>query len=225
MDGINSDYDIFSSLGLVTQPQAEDKDALKIDDFMQLMVTELTHQDPFKPMDNSELATQISQFATVSGIDQLNSSFSSLADSLLSERALQAANLVGHDVLVSSQLAPLAAGSSVDGVIDLPHSASNITLRISNALTGSLVRELKLGSHEAGQIAFGWDGYDDAGDYMPEGLYHISALAAVGDVEMAPPVLVSAQVDSVSIGSSGQALGLNLSGLGTVSFNDVAEIR
>jgi flagellar basal-body rod modification protein FlgD len=192
---------------------------------MHLMVTELTHQDPFKPMDNSELATQISQFATVSGIDQLNSSFSSLADSMLSDMALQAANLVGHEVLVSSQLAPLTKGGSVDGMIDLPRSVSNLTLRVSNAVTGALVRELKLGSQEAGQAAFSWDGYDDAGDYMPAGLYQVSAIATVGDVEMAPQVLVSAQVDSVSIGASGQALGLNLNGLGTVSLNDVAEIR
>jgi hypothetical protein len=60
---------------------------------------------------------------------------------------------------------------------------------------------------------------------MPAGLYQVSALATVDDVEMAPAVLVSAQVDSVSIGASGQPLGLNLNGLGTVSLNDVAEIR
>jgi flagellar basal-body rod modification protein FlgD len=225
VNGVNGDYELYSNLGLVAQPQLEESDSLKIDDFMHLMVTELTHQDPFKPMENSELATQISQFATVSGIDQLNSSFSSLVDSLLSDRALQAANLVGHDVLVASQLAPLTAGGRVDGVIDLPRSASNLKLRISDASTGALVRELGLGSHEAGQVAFNWDGYNDAGDYMPAGLYQISALANVDDVEMAPQVLVSAQVGSVSIGASGQALGLNLNGLGTVSFNDVAEIR
>lgn len=225
MEGINNDYDIFSNLGLVTQSQVEKNDSLKIDDFMNLMVTELTHQDPFKPMDNNELATQISQFATVSGIDQLNNSFSSLANSMLSDRALQAANLVGHDVLVASQLAPLSSGATVNGMIDLPRSANNVTLRISNAATGALVRELRLGTQEAGHVGFSWDGYDDAGDYMPEGIYQVSAIANVDDAEMAPQVLISAQVSSVSIGSSGQALGLNLNGLGSVSINDVAEIR
>jgi flagellar basal-body rod modification protein FlgD len=132
---------------------------------------------------------------------------------------------VGHDVLVSSQFAPFTTGGSVEGMIDLPRSATDITVRISNATTGALVRELKLGSHEAGQVGFNWDGYDDAGDYMPAGIYQINAQATVDDVEMAPQVLVSAQVDSVSIGASGQALGLNLYGLGTVSLNDVAEIR
>jgi flagellar basal-body rod modification protein FlgD len=224
MDGINSDYDLYANLGLAAVTQPERDDSLKVDDFMHLMVTELTHQDPFKPMDNSELATQISQFATVSGIDQLNSSFTSLADSLLSNKALQAANLVGHEVLVASQLGPLSNGGSINGAIDLPRSASNLTVRISDAY-GALVRELKLGSHEAGQVDFSWDGYDDAGNYMPAGLYQVSGLATVDDVEMAPQVLVSAQVHSVSVGSPGQALGLNLEGLGTISLNDVAEIR
>ncbi len=224
MDSINSDYDLYSSLGLATVGQPEKNDKLKIDDFMQLMVTELTHQDPFKPMDNSEMATQISQFATVSGIDQLNSSFSSLSDSLISDKALQAANLVGHDVLVASQLAPLATGGSVSGMIDMPTSANHITLRISD-VSGALVRELELGSHEAGKLGFSWDGYDDAGNYMPAGIYQVSALATVDDVEMAPQVLISAQVNSVSIGAPGQELGLNLTGLGSISLSDVAEIR
>jgi len=225
MDGINSDYDLYMSLGLTRQQQTERSDSLKIDDFMNLMVTELTHQDPFKPMDNSEMATQISQFATVSGIDQLNSSFSMLADSLLSDKALQAANLVGHEVLVASPLAPLSSGGSVSGTIDLPRSVGNLSLRISDATTGALVREIKMGSREEGQVEFNWDGYDDAGNYMPAGLYQISALATVDDAEMAPQVYVAAQVGSVSVGASGQALGLNLEGLGAVSLNSVAEIR
>lgn len=224
MVGINSDYDLYTSLGLATQSQPEQDNGLKIDDFMKLMVTELTHQDPFKPMDNSEMATQMSQFAAVSGIDKLNSSFSSLADSMRSDKALQAASLVGHDVLVSSQQAPLSTGKSVSGVIDLALSTTSLTLRVSDA-SGALVRELNLGSHEAGQTAFSWDGYDDAGNYMPAGLYQVNALATVDGVELAPPVFVSAQVNSVSIGAPGQELGLNLDGLGSISLSDVVEIH
>jgi flagellar basal-body rod modification protein FlgD len=225
MDSINSNFEIYASLGLTSnQSQTEKKDGLKIDDFMHLMVTELTHQDPFKPMDNSELATQISQFATVSGIDQLNSSFSSLSNSIHSEQALQAANLVGHDVLVASDLAALTPGEGVQGVIDLPRSATNITLRVSD-LNGALIREMELGSHEAGKLRFNWDGYDTEGDILPAGRYRISTVATVDDVEIAPQVLVSAQVNSVSIGAPGQPMALNLNGLGNVSWNEVVEIH
>ena len=96
MNNISGDNEIYSGLGLVQQQQQEPQNQLNLDDFLELMITELTHQDPFKPMDNTELATQMSQFATVSGIGDLNQEVSSLASSLTSDQGLQAANLVGQ---------------------------------------------------------------------------------------------------------------------------------
>jgi flagellar basal-body rod modification protein FlgD len=190
---------------------------------MNLLVTELTHQDPFKPMENSEMATQISQFATVSGIDDLNTSFNELSSALTSDQALQAANLVGREVLFESSIGTLADGEPLTGSVVLPSSATNVRVMITSQ-SGELVRELQLGTHEAGQVAFSWDGYDDAGDYVGEGLYQVSAVANVDDVEMAPNTLVSAQVESVNLGGSEGVL-LNLSGLGQISMNDVAQIQ
>ena len=224
MTAIDTQSDLFNDLGLTRDRQpVSANDGLKIDDFMNLMVTELTHQDPFKPMENTELATQISQFATVSGIDDLNNSFGTLSSTLTSDQALQAANLVGHEVLVASNLGLLSDKGSLSGNIDLPRDASNVRVRITDA-SGALVRELELGSHEAGPLAFSWDGYDDAGDYMPQGLYQVSASASVDGVELAPNLQVSAQVESVSLGGAG-GVRLNLSGLGQVSIDDVSQIH
>ncbi|MFI0376761.1 MAG: FLgD tudor-like domain-containing protein, partial [Candidatus Thiodiazotropha sp.] len=78
--------------------------------------------------------------------------------------------------------------------------------------------------HEAGQVAFSWDGYDDGGDYVGDGLYQISAIANVDDAEMAPSTLVSAEVESVNLGGPG-GVQLNLGGLGQISMNDVAQIQ
>jgi flagellar basal-body rod modification protein FlgD len=225
MNTINNDAaDLYTSLGLTTgQSETVKNNELKLDDFMNLMVTELTHQDPFKPMENTELATQISQFATVAGIDDLNSAFNGLSSTISSDQALQATNLVGHEVLVPGNVGALSQGGSLDGSLDLPGAASNIRVRISDA-GGALVRELSLGSHEGGEMAFSWDGYDDNGDYMPAGNYQVTAVATMDDVEMAPNVLVSAQVESVSMGGQG-GVRLNLAGLGQVSMNDVAQIQ
>ncbi len=224
MNTINNDADIYTNLGLSTEQQQPAQDeGLKLDDFMNLMVTELTHQDPFKPMENTELATQISQFATVSGIDELNSSFSNLSSTITSDQALQATNLVGHDVLVAGNVGTLTQGGALGGSVELPAAAGNVRVRISDA-SGALVRELELGSHEEGALAFSWDGYNDSGDYMPAGIYQVSALATMDDVEMAPNVLVAAEVESVSLGGAG-GVRLNLAGLGQVSINDVAQIQ
>jgi flagellar basal-body rod modification protein FlgD len=225
MTAISSDYNLYEDIGLTTSTvqEEEDQSQLGLEDFMNLLVTELTHQDPFKPMENSEMATQVSQFATVSGIDDLNDSFSELRSALTSDQALQAANLVGREVLVESNIGSLADGEPLTGSVVLPSSASNVRVMITSQ-SGELVRELQLGTHEAGQVAFSWDGYDDAGDYVGDGLYQVSAVANVDDAEMAPSTLVSAQVESVNLGGSEGVL-LNLNGLGQISMNDVAQIQ
>jgi flagellar basal-body rod modification protein FlgD len=224
MTTISTGSDLFQSLGLAqTVDKTKDKN-LQLQDFLNLMVTELTNQDPFKPMDNTEMATQLSQFATVSGIDQLNQSFSDLAGSLLSDQTLQATNLVGHDVLVPSGVGYYATGSMMNGVVSLDQSASDVVVRVYDA-AGSLVRKLDLGTRAAGNTNFSWDGMTDSGTYAPTGYYQVTAQATVGDQTIAPLTLLSARVNSVSIGSSGQDLVLNLDGLGAVSFNDVAEIH
>jgi flagellar basal-body rod modification protein FlgD len=223
--GIASATNRYEEIGLANNQDTNTKSKgdLGLEDFMNLLVTELTHQDPFKPMENSEMATQVSQFATVSGIDDLNASFNDLKASLTSNQALQAAGLVGHDVLIESDVGVLAEGEPLQGNLVLPASASNVTIRITNS-AGELVRELPMGMHEAGQVAFSWDGYDDAGDYVGDDLYQVSATANVDDAEMAPTVLVSAQVESVNLSGQG-GIQLNLDGLGQVSMNDVVQIQ
>ncbi|MCG8488983.1 MAG: flagellar hook assembly protein FlgD [Chromatiales bacterium] len=223
--GIVSAYNQYEDIGLVREPETNQSEQgqLGLEDFMNLLVTELTHQDPFKPMENSEMATQVSQFATVSGIGDLNDSFNDLRGALTSNQALQAASLVGRDVLVESNVGALSEGETVQGSLVLPASASNITLRVTNS-AGELVRELPLGTHEAGNLSYSWDGYDDAGHYAGDGFYQITATASVDDAEMAPTVLVSAQVESVNLGGSG-GIQLNLDGLGQVSMNDVVQIQ
>jgi flagellar basal-body rod modification protein FlgD len=197
---------------------------LQLEDFLDLMVTELTHQDPFKPMENSELASQISQFATVSGIDELNDSFEGLSGSLLSDQSLQAANLVGRNVLVPLNGGYLETGGSIKGVIGLNDPASDVTISVFDS-SGVLVREMNMGTQDKGELQFSWDGLNDFGEYAPAGQYQITARASVSGDEISPYILTQAQVDSVSIGAAGQELALNLKGLGPVAFSDVAEIR
>ncbi|MCB1759832.1 MAG: flagellar hook assembly protein FlgD [Gammaproteobacteria bacterium] len=224
MSAISNDTSIFQSLGLTGSKVEKTGNELQLEDFLELMVTELTHQDPFKPMENSELASQISQFATVSGIDELNDSFEGLSGSLLSDQSLQAANLVGRDVLVPLNGGYLETGGSIKGVIGLNDPASDVTLSVYDS-SGVLVREMNLGTQDQGELQFSWDGLNDFGEFAPAGQYQITASANVNGDETSPYILTQARVDSVSIGAAGQQLALNLEGLGPVAFADVAEIR
>jgi flagellar basal-body rod modification protein FlgD len=224
MSTVDATSELYNSLGLARKPAELDEKGLQMKDFMTLLVTELTHQDPFKPMENSEMATQISQFATVSGIEELNGSFDGLSSSITSGQALQASNLVGHKVMIPSDLAYLTPGELVSGSVFLSESMSDVTLRVSNS-RGELVREMSLGMQPEGEFAFNWDGVDDAGEYLPSGVYQMSINGDVGGESISPQVLTNADVSSVSLGAPGQPVMLNLNGLGVISFNDVVQIH
>ena len=57
------------------------------DAFLKLMTTQLKNQDPFEPMDNGEFLSQIAQFGTVTGIDDLKETFGDFANSMKSNQA------------------------------------------------------------------------------------------------------------------------------------------
>ena len=53
-------------------------------------------------MDNTAFVAQLAQFSTVQGVEDLNSNFISMNNSLKSNQAIQASALVGHTVFVDT---------------------------------------------------------------------------------------------------------------------------
>src|SRR4051812_42258082 len=51
---------------------------LDINQFLQLMVSELTHQDPLNPMDNTQLVQQLGELRSIAASDQLTTTLQSL---------------------------------------------------------------------------------------------------------------------------------------------------
>ena len=129
MTSISNDNSALEALGLRTTEAlkaTEKKDDLGLDTFLELMTTQLKNQDPMKPMENNQFLGQIAQFASVTGLQQLNDSFSDLSSSLSSSQALQAGNLVGKTVMTQGQYGYYSQESGLDGELDLTASASNI---------------------------------------------------------------------------------------------------
>jgi hypothetical protein len=67
--------------------------------FLTLLVAQLKNQDPTNPMQNNELTTQLAQISTVSGIEKLNTTLVP-SPAINSSQSLQAANLIGHGVMI-----------------------------------------------------------------------------------------------------------------------------
>lgn len=206
-----------------TAPAATAKnspDELGQDDFMTLMVAQLENQDPTKPMDNMQFLSQIAQFGTVSGIQELQEGFSSLSSALYSNQALEAAGLVGRQVVTNSNMGVLNAGGTLEATVDLPQNASNVTLYIQD-FSGRLVSTQSLGPALAGDLKVQWDGTDADGNPLPAGEYRVSAEALMAGQNQAASVYTHHQVDSVTMDGSGTGVLLNLAGGSQVGISGV----
>ena len=217
--------DAISALGLSsTETSAPKKQSLGQEEFLKLMTTQLTHQDPTNPMENGDFLAQMAQFGTVSGIQDLQNLFKSFASSISSDQALQASSLVGRYVSIPSREGVLPAGGEIKGQLDLPGNASRVTLKIVDAQSGETVRTLDLGSHSSGAVPFAWDGYNDNNVLAHPGVYRLEAAADVNGVNTALATEVFSKVESVVLGNGQQGVSVNLEGLGTIGFNEITQI-
>lgn len=213
----------FEQLGLAAKPQNSKKGDLGQEDFLNLMITQLRNQDPFKPMESGEFLGQLASFGTVDGIRALQNSMSALSGSLTSNQALQAASLLDRDVLFASERAGLPAQGGVSGAVELRNSATQVVVGVYTP-QGELVRRLDLGTQPAGRAEFVWDGLDESGRRLAAGTYELRAEAISGSRSEAAQVLVRAKVENVTLGSLGEPLTIGIQGLGDVSFGRVRQI-
>lgn len=194
------------------------------DDFLKLMTTQMTHQDPSQPMSNGEFISQMAQFGTVSGIQSLQDSFSTFASSITDSQALQATNLVGRTVSTPGTQGVLSAGGNISGDINLATSSPDVKINITDS-SGQVVQTMDLGSQGAGSTSFTWDGKNSNGVMVSPGVYGIQATSNINGTNTALVTDINSKVDSVSVGAGGSGVKVNLAGgLGSISVNQIKQI-
>jgi flagellar basal-body rod modification protein FlgD len=231
MEGINKSLPTFESLGLGENKPAMKKQHLGQDAFMKLMMAQMKHQDPLKPMANGEFISQMAQFSSVQSLKEIKNSFNHLANALQSAQALQASSMVGRKVLIPGSLAKLTA-AGLHGGVDVPEATDKVTVKIMSK-AGQLIKTLDLGAHKKGTAQFTWDGVikkanpavaGSKAQVAPPGVYKVVAQFTKDGKETAADTFVVDKVDSVSLAKGGQGVTLNLNHSGATSLANVREI-
>ncbi len=125
--------------------------------FLKLMTTQLKTQDPFDPVDNTQMVAQMAQFSSVTGISEMNKSLTAIAADIAGSRVGDAASWIGRSALVTSDVATPLSGGGYAGEITLPSNATNVGISLVDA-NGATVKQLSLGAQAAGSVPFSWDG-------------------------------------------------------------------
>ena len=84
-----------STLGTPAGKEVHDLKDLDINQFLQLMISELTNQDPLNPMDNTQLVQQIGELRSIAASDQLTTTLQSLQTQ---QSLTTASSLIGKHV-------------------------------------------------------------------------------------------------------------------------------
>lgn len=190
------------------------------DRFLKLLVTQMKNQDPLNPMDNAQVTTQLAQISTVSGVEKLNQTMTSMSSALLAAQSVQATGLIGHSVLASGNGVLLQNGAAVGGV-QLSQPADQVTITVRDS-SGAALKTIVMGPQDARLRTFAWDGSTDSGGRATDGAYTIQVNAVQGGKQVNADALGVGQVQSVSLGAN--ELQLNTIGLGAIAFSQIKQI-
>jgi flagellar basal-body rod modification protein FlgD len=231
MEGIDKSLPTFESLGLRKEKPIE-KPRLTQEDFMKLMMAQMKHQDPTKPMENGDFISQMAQFSSVKGLKEIKDSFNTLANALQSSQALQASSMVGRKVMVPGNSTELTAQGSLRGSIELQNESESVTVKVFNK-SGEQVHTVDLGQRGKGSAQFTWDGVIKKANpevpgsedvVAPPGVYSIKAEAMIdGEIQSINTFVVD-KVDSVSLAKDSKGVTLNLTNAGATTLAQVQEI-
>ncbi|HXC38023.1 MAG TPA: flagellar hook assembly protein FlgD [Burkholderiales bacterium] len=191
------------------------------DRFLKLLVAQLQNQDPLNPMDNSAITTQMAQISTVSGIEQLNDTLKSLTSQQNASDQVQAATLVGHQVLVNGSTIALSGGAAAAG-FSLDQDVDQLSVSILDA-SGNVVHTANVGAQKSGLHTFQWDGLTDSGARAPDGSYTFKVTGTAAGAAVTPQALELAAVYGVRTSDSGAPI-LDLGSMGTAALPDIKQI-
>ena len=184
-------------------------------DFLRLMTTQLTTQDPFNPVDNTQMVAQMAQFSQVAGIAEMNRSLQAIAASLGTSRLGDAASWIGRSMLVSSDIATPLRDGSYGGEIALPEGAEDVTVSFVDE-RGAVVHSQALGARPAGTAAFSWDGRDASGATIAGGPLRLVVSARVNGASVSPATATWTSIGGIQSPANGGASRL-VTGLGLLS--------
>lgn len=101
--------------------------SLGLKDFLNVLISQLSFQDPLKPVDNQQFMAQMAQFSALQQSQELNTKMDAL---LTTQASLQSVGLIGRTVDITTSTGATLSGTVV--ALSLSGSAPSISVRDAN---------------------------------------------------------------------------------------------
>ena len=156
--------------------------ALGKDDFLKLLIAQLSAQDPMDPMSSSDFSAQLAQFSGLEQMTNVNKNLEKIYQLEMDSQHTSAINLIGKTVSSTGNTFNHKSGSHDVLSYSLSSDAESVNVEIFDN-DGSRVDRVKLSNQDKGKNTASWDGFNFMGSPLPAGTYSFRAIGlnAYGD--------------------------------------------
>ena len=170
-------------------------------EFLKLLIAQLEMQDPFEPVDNTDMIAQLAQFSSLEQMENMNQSLSDNLDMDLMLGQLlnntMATTLIGKGIRSKDDAFVLERGEEATLGYRLEGNAVTVSATITDS-SGIEVAVLEDLETSEGDHTFTWDGKDEDGNLLASGDYTFEISATDGgDNEVAATELFLGHVEGV----------------------------
>lgn len=211
-----------SSASSASSSKSASGSVLGKDDFLELLVVQLQHQDPLNPLDDKEFIAQLAQFSSLEQMSNVAEGIDSLTETVSRQDSLSAASYIGKNVVAEGNtITKLDSGIS-PLYFTLDDTAATVTINVYDQ-NKNIVQTQTLNAMQAGEYTFSWDGLNYNGKESDNGQYKVyfSAVDAKDDAVLVN-TKVAGKINGVSKGTDG--ISFRLSDGRNVEFDDISMV-
>lgn len=183
--------------------QSTGKQTIDMNGYLKLLTAQIQYQDPFQPVDNTQMVAQMAQFSSLAAQTESNTTLKSISDALSGQRLSDAASWIGKSMLVKSNVIGTDTAGQYMGQVTVPAESSDVAVDLVDD-GGKVVKTIDLGAQKGGDVPFYWDGTDGKGNRIASGQLGMRVRGSTGATTAAwTPV---AAVRSPSSGSDAKLI-------------------
>jgi len=190
-------------------------------DFLNLLVTQLQHQDPLNPAESTEFTAQLAQFSSLEQLNNINDNLKNMELFQTSMTNSQAVSYIGKEIAAKGNVVQLEDGRTPECHFELENSAELSVISVYDS-SGGFVKSFETGPLSSGRQSAAWDSTDRNGNPAAPGLYRFEIQAVGADnqsISVTP--LINAVVTGVSFKDQTASL---ITDLQTIAIDDVIAV-
>jgi flagellar basal-body rod modification protein FlgD len=202
-------------------PASDPTEILGKNDFLNLLVAQLQHQDPLNPAESTEFTAQLAQFSSLEQLNNINDNLKNMELFQTSMTNSQAVSYIGKEITANGNTVQLESGRPVECKFELEASAALAVISVYD-VNGGFVKSFETGPLDSGRQSATWDGTDRNGNPVSAGLYRFEVQAADADnQDLRVTPLMSSVVTGVSFKDQTASL---ITDLQTIAIDDVIAV-